>query len=114
MKNEIKNEKNNMTTRMARLAMSMSTAFGAFMYMGFYSCAADLGQKSANWFLDQLFWVGVVLLVIALIGCITKKAWTQGIIIFIVGAVILFLIKNPGIFETVGAQIGNLIFSDGQ
>lgn len=113
MKNEIKNEKNNMTTRMARLAMSMSTAFGAFMYMGFYSCAADLGKNSANWFLNQIFWVGVIVLVIALVGCIIKKAWVQGIIVFIVGVVILYLIKNPDVFETVGAQIGKLIFGQG-
>lgn len=115
MRNENKkgNEKNHVREGAAQLAMCMSAAFGLFMSMGFYSCAAELGKKSADWFLDQVFWVGVILLIIALIGCFTKKAWIQGIIILIVGALILFLVKNPTIFETIGSEIGNLIFTEG-
>lgn len=94
-----------------RAAVCLDAAFGMFMCMGFYSCAADIGQRGAEWFLGQIFWIGVVALVIALIACFTKKAWVQGVIILVVGCVILFLVKNPDIFTRLGESIGNQIFN---
>lgn len=110
-----KNENKSVETMRAgwmKMLLCISTAFCGFMYGGFYTYAADLGQKSANWLLDQIFWIGIVVVIVALVSCFMKKAWVQGIIILVVGAVILFFVKNPETLSAVGAEIGNIIFGE--
>ena len=106
------NNKEAMRERLLKVCMCI-TAFTCFyMCGGFYAQAGNLGESVAKWGLDQIFWVGVLIIGVALIGCLMKKAWVQAIIIFVIGAVVLFIIKNPELITKLGQGIGNQIFTD--
>lgn len=91
-----------------KAAMHLTVFTGFFAAMGFYSLAStDYGEKAGGWILEQLFWVGLVVLAYGLIKCLVAKAWVQAIIVTVCGGVILFLIKQPDILENVGSALWN-------
>lgn len=91
----------------ARLAMAVMTFYFLFMASGFYSYAdtRDIGKNAGNWILDQIFWVGLVVLAIGLVGCLIKKAWVAAIILFIAGGAILIAIKSPEMATNLGETL---------
>lgn len=91
----------------ARLAMTVMTFCFLFMAGGFYSYAdtGNIGKNAGNWILDQLFWIGLVVLAIGLVGCLVKKAWVAAIILFIAGGLILIVIKNPEMAANLGETL---------
>lgn len=74
------------------------------------SASADYGKKAGTWLLDQIFWVGLVALAIALIGCLVKKAWVAAVITFICGGLVLFFIKDPNKAVDIATNIYTSIF----
>lgn len=72
--------------------------------------AADYGKKAGTWVLDQIFWIGLVALAIALIGCLLKKAWVAAIITFICGGLVLFFVKDPNKAVEIATNVYTAIF----
>jgi len=66
-------------------------------------------ENGATWFLEQLFWVAVVISIIIFIKNLMARNTVSSIVTFIVGAIICFFIKNPTIFETVGNLLATAI-----
>ncbi len=111
-KQNTQNRKETFRTRLLQFAMYLTAIMGMFMYGGFYSNAANLGEKAAKWGLDQLFWLGIVAIGIVVIMCLVKRAWIQAFVVLIVGGVLLYVIKTPDVLTKIGESIGNQIFSD--
>lgn len=110
MKKEKKmQEKMNCTGKIigARVVMAVMTFIVLFAVNGFYSYAGakDIGKNAGNWILDQLFWIGLVVLAIGLVACLVKKAWVAAIILFIAGGLILIVIKNPEMAANLGETL---------
>ncbi len=72
--------------------------------------ASDYGKKAGTWMLDQIFWIGVVALAIALMSCLLKKAWVAAIITLLAGGLILFFIKSPTTAVEIATNIYQAIF----
>lgn len=72
--------------------------------------ASDYGKRAGSWILDQIFWIGLVFLAIALIGCLIKKAWVAAIITVLAGGLILVFIKNPSAAVDMANNIYQAIF----
>lgn len=107
MKNQNKTEK--LRKAILKAIMYISVFIGMFMYGGYYSEAANLAQNAANWFIEQFFWIGFIAVIVALATCLVKKAWVQALIVVVAGSVILFLIKSPDVFKSIGDYLGNLV-----
>ncbi len=75
------------------------------------ACATNYGEKAGTWILEQIFWIGLVFLGIALIGCLIKRAWVPALITGLCGGIILYFVKNPSQLSTIGENIANLIFT---
>lgn len=103
-------DKETMRVKLLRVWMGITAFTCSFMYGGFYSQASNMGEKVAKWGLDQIFWIGLLIIGIALIGCLMKKAWVQAVIIAIIGSVVLFVIKNPDVITRIGEGIGQQVF----
>lgn len=85
-----------------------------FMMNGFYSQAStNIGENVGHWFLDQIFWVAIVAIVIVIAASAVKRNYVGVIITIIVGAVVLFLIKNPTVLQTFGEKLGNIFMNGG-
>ena len=102
-------EKMKKTGKMAAMkAMLGAMTFTVLLTMsGFYSYAGakDVGKNAGNWILDQLFWLGLVILAIALAACLIKKAWVGAVITIVAGGVILVFIKNPEMVSNIGETL---------
>lgn len=79
-----------------------------FMSNGFYSQAADLGENVGNWFLEQLFWLAIVAIIIVVVFAAVKRNYVGLIISIIVGAIVLWLIQNPEQLSILGEQLGGI------
>lgn len=106
------NKREALREKVLKVSMYLTAFICMFMYGGFYSQAGNLGENVAKWGLNQLFWVGVLIIGIALVSCLVKRAWVQAIIIFVIGAIVLFIIKNPELISKLGEGIGNQIFTE--
>lgn len=94
----------------AKVTSCAVAAFGAWMYAGTYVFAGvNFAENAGNWLLDQLFWIGLIVLAIALLGCFAKKNYTGAVITGIAGAVILYFVSNPQKLYTIGEQLGNIL-----
>lgn len=84
--------------------------FCLFMAGGTQSYAlSKLAENAANEITDALFWIGVIIMAVLIIGCILKKAWTQMIIIVIAGSAALGFLSNPAWFQNFGNQLADII-----
>lgn len=76
------------------------------------TCFADdnnYAENGANWLLDQLFWVAVVVVIIIFIKNLMARNTVSSIVTIIVGAIICFFIRNPRTLETLGTVVANAI-----
>lgn len=93
-----------------KIVVSLATFFTCFMYNGCYVYAStNFGENIANWFLDQLFWIAVIIIAVALIGCLVKRAWIGAVIVGIGGAIVLAIIRAPGSLKTIGDNLWNIV-----
>lgn len=84
--------------------------FCLFMAAGTQSYAlSNLAENAAKEITTALFWVGVIIMAVSIIGCIMKKAWTQMVIIIIAGSAALGFMSNPAWFQTFGKQLADII-----
>lgn len=97
--------------RIRKVAGSLLAFIMCFMCNGFYSQAVNLGENAGNWFLDQIFWIAIVIIIIAIVGAAMKRNYVGLIISIIVGAVVLFFIKNPTILATLGEKLGSIFMN---
>lgn len=75
--------------------------------MIFVAAGTNYGETIGKWILEQLFWVAIVVIIIALVGCLLKRAYAAGGIIILVGAIVCYFIKNPTKLSTIGDSLGN-------
>lgn len=68
----------------------------------------NYGENAGKWVLDQLFWVAIVFVVIALIGCLSKRAYAGGVITVVVGGLVCYFIKNPTKISAIGNSLGSV------
>lgn len=68
---------------------------------------ADPGVSGVtNWVITQLKLVVIAVAAVLLTLSLTKKEYTKAVIIFIVAALIFFLVGNTGVFSTIGEWLG--------
>lgn len=69
----------------------------------------NYGENAGKWVLEQLFWAAVVVVAIALIGCLLKRAFAAGGIVVVVGGLVCYFIKNPTKINSIGGSLGKVI-----
>ena len=69
----------------------------------------NYGENFGKYALDQLFWVAVVLIAVALIGSAIKRNVVGIVVSIIIGAVVIGFIGDPTGIKTVGQDIWNTI-----
>lgn len=72
--------------------------------------STDYAKNAGTWLSDQLFWVGLIALMIALAYLLIKRNYPSAVITVLAGGVILYFIKNPEKIGTIGETIANLVF----
>lgn len=70
----------------------------------------NYGKNAASVITDNLFWIAIVVVLIAVVGCAAKKNWIAALTTFIGGSVVCFFVKNPEQIANIGEAIGNAIF----
>lgn len=68
----------------------------------------NYGENMGKWFLGQMFWIFIAVMLCIVAFSAIKRAYTAAIIVFVVGCVIGFLIRNPGKIETIGNSLGSI------
>lgn len=71
--------------------------------------SANYGQSTANWFLEQVFWIALVIVILAVLALAAKRNFTAALTTAVVGAIVVFFIKNPTKLEDIGNAIMNAI-----
>lgn len=88
----------------------LTMLLGAFMYNGFYCHASvNFAENAGNWLLEQLFWIGLVALAIALLGCLLKKNYVGAGITAVVGGIILYFVYNPKAIYAIGEKLSAIL-----
>lgn len=72
--------------------------------------STNYGKVAGNWFLDNLFWVGLVALAIALFKCLISRAWVAAVVTGLAGSIILYFMKNPEKLSDIGEKIATTVF----
>ena len=86
--------------------------FMTFWANGFYCHAANIGENIGTWFLEQLWWIVIVVIAWICVMCYAKRN-TVGIIIAIfIGAIILFVVREPEKLQSLGDALGNLFLAE--
>lgn len=70
---------------------------------------ANYGENFGKWALDQLFYVVVVALALALIGCVAKRNITGLIVTLLIGLLVIAVIKDPEGLKNIATAIWNVI-----
>lgn len=88
---------NRLPVLMAAILLLISQAQTAY--------ALEYAQNFAKAASEQLFWVGLVVIIWVVVVCAFKKNFAGAITTLLLGAVILYFVKNPGILEEIGNKI---------
>lgn len=83
------------------LAWSLVT----LMYSNGILACASYGQNASKWVLDQLFWVLLVGVIIAVAAMAVKRNFVGALTTSLVGAVVVYFVKNPTKLEEIGTSI---------
>ena len=83
----------------------MASAMMTLLFTNGIMVSANYGQNAANWMLDQVFWVILVAVVIVTAMAAVKRNFTGALITVIVGAVVLYFVKNPTKLSDIGDTI---------
>ncbi|MCL1995515.1 MAG: TcpD family membrane protein [Defluviitaleaceae bacterium] len=70
--------------------------------------AGNFGQAVGEWFLDQLWWIGIIAIALAVIGCLVKRNWVAAVITVVAGGALLVIITQPNTLQNIGTAIANL------
>lgn len=100
--------------KLYRVMMAVSCSIFLFMSQAnvvLASNGVNYGESVGKWILDNLFWVGLVALAIALFKCLISRAWVAAIVTGLAGAIILYFMKNPEKLATIGEKIANTVFT---
>lgn len=99
---KIKEKKEQIKVAMITLWMTLNFAMPVF-------AAPAVGENAANWFLDQVFWLIVIFIVLMAMKCYQSGNTIKMILVLIVGGVLLVLVKNPTMLETFGNWVVEII-----
>lgn len=91
---------------MKEMILSVTT----MVYSNGILLTAAYGQNAANWLLEQLFWVALVVFAVGIIAMAAKKNLTGALVLFLVGALVLAFIKNPTLMSDTGNKIADIVF----
>lgn len=72
--------------------------------------AVDYGKKASDVATDQLFYVALILIAVALIGTLIKRNYIGALSVIIGGGIVVYFIKNPEKIANIGESIAKLIF----
>lgn len=93
--NKIKEKKEQIKIAMITLLMTINFAIPVF-------AAPAVGESAANWFLDQVFWIIIIFVVLMALKAYQSANTIKMIVVLVVGGILLFLVKNPTMLETFG------------
>ncbi len=74
-----------------------------------FADGTNYGQNFGNYALDQIFWVAVVFIAFALVGCLVKRNVVGIVITILIGVVVLGVIKDPTGLQGVGTNLWNTL-----
>ena len=80
-----------------------------FLVPTYVFAAPNYGQNFGNYALDQLFWIAVVFIAGALVGCVAKRNVVGIVVTLIIGVIVLGIIKDPTGLQDVGTSLWNTI-----
>lgn len=69
----------------------------------------DYAKNGADWLLDQLFWVALVVVIIVMLKLFTARNFVAGVVTLLVGGVVCYFIKNPESIETIGNVVAKAL-----
>lgn len=75
----------------------------------FASETGNYAQKGANWLFEQLFWIALAVVVIAMIKLFAARNFVAGIVTLIAGGLVCFFIKSPESIKTIGDIIAGIL-----
>lgn len=99
--------------KLYRIMMTLSCFMFIFMSQANIVLASEstnYGKSAGEWILDNLFWVGLVALAIALFKCLISRAWVPAVITGVAGSIILYFMKNPEKLSDIGEKIATTVF----
>lgn len=99
---KIKEKKEQVKIAIITLWMTLNFAMPVF-------AAPAVGENAANWFLDQVFWLIVIFVVLMAIKGYQSGNTIKMILVLIVGGVLLVLVKNPTMLETFGNWVVEIL-----
>lgn len=93
----------------------MMASCSIFLFMAhanvvFAAESTNYGKSAGEWILENLFWVGLVALAIALFKCLISRAWVPAVITGVAGSIILYFMKNPEKLSDIGEKIATTVF----
>lgn len=92
---KIKEKKEQLKVAMITLMMAINFAIPVF-------AAPAVGESAAKWFLEQVFWLIIIFIVLAALKFYQSGNTIKMGIVLVVGGILLFLVKNPTMLETFG------------
>lgn len=100
--NKIKNKKEQIKIAIITLWITINFAMPAF-------AAPSVGENASKWFLEQVFWIIVIFVVLAVLKFYQGGNTVKMIATAIIGGVLLVLVKNPTMFETFGNWVVEIL-----
>ena len=73
-----------------------------FTYCSVCFASEEYAKNGASWFLDQLFWVALVVVIVVMLKLFAARNFVAGVVTVLVGGVVCYFIKNPESIETIG------------
>ncbi|WP_026884250.1 TcpD family membrane protein [Clostridium akagii] len=74
-----------------------------------FAAGPNYGQNFGNYALDQIFWVAVVFIAFALVGCLVKRNVVGIVVTILIGVIVLGIIKDPTGLQSVGTALWNTV-----
>jgi len=87
-----------------KILLSVVAIFCLFNSNGMYVYATSYGQNFAEWGLNEIYWVGLICVVVGVVVAVIKKAWIVAITFGLGGGIVLVIIKFPDILEGFGRK----------
>lgn len=84
-------------------------SFLTLLYSNAVLASASYGQNASSWFLEQMFWIVLVAVVIVVATLAAKRNFVGALTTALVGSVVVYFVKNPTKLEEIGNSIMNAI-----
>ncbi len=95
---------NNLTPERALRLFLCVAILGVFCVAPVFA-ANEYAEKGAQWILDAIFWIALVIIIWRLIMSIIAKNLIGSIILFLAGSLCVALIGKPELLKTVGEKL---------